>query len=542
MILPRLMPLLSICVALWAFQARAEGLTASQTAERVEVLLKTELTPSTPDMANRIALASDEILLRRMTLDLVGQIPSPEQVRAFVGDSAPDKRAALVDRLLASPEYGENWGNYWRDVILSRRTEPRAEFMSATLGKYLAEHFNRDVGWDQLAKAMITAEGSVRENGATALIMAHAGNAEEVAAEMSRIFLGVQIQCAQCHDHPSDRWKRQQFHELAAFFARVETRQQRNKDQRFDFIVVGRDRGPIYAPPNPNGKNRSLEHFMPDLNDPQAKGKLVQPVLFLTEQRLDTGKTDAVRRNVLAEWSAAEKNPWFAKAFVNRAWAELVGWGFYEPIDDLGPDRECRASKTLDLLAAQFVKHEYSVKWLYRAIMATAAYQRAPGPADASIFIASQPSRLRSDQLYDSLIAALGADELYFDLTPRRGPFAALRGPRAILAEEFGFDPSEPRGEQVGSIPQALMLMNAKAVQRSMDGTDKSTALGELLAENSDDQQVATQLYLRCLGRMPTEAEWKTCLEHVRAAGNRVEAFEDLLWGLINSAEMLQRR
>ncbi len=540
--MPRLVALLTMCLALVASDARAEGLTAKQAAERVDALLTGELSPSKPELAARPATASDEILLRRLTLDLVGRIPTPEEVKAFAEDASPSKRAAVVDKLLASPEFGENWGNYWRDVFLARRTEPRAEFMSGTLVDYLAGHFNRDVGWDQLAKEMITAEGSVRENGDTALIMAHAGQAEEVAAEMSRIFLGVQIQCAQCHDHPTDRWKRQQFHELAAFFARVETRQQKSKDQRFDFQVIGRDRGPVYAPPNPNGKNRSLEHFMPDLNDPQARGTLVQPALFLTSQRLDTGKTDAMRRNVLAEWMVSEKNPWFAKAFVNRAWAELVGWGFYEPIDDLGPDRECRAPKTLDFLAAQFVKHKYSVKWLSRAIMATTTYQRAPGAGDTSVLVASQPSRLRSDALFDSLLAALGTDDLYFDLTPRRGPMAALRGPRAMLAEEFGFDPSEPRGDQAGSIPQALMLMNAKAVQRSVDGRDPSTALAKMLAANSDNEQVAKQLYLRCLARAPTENELKTCLAHIRATGNRAEAFEDILWALINSTEMLHRR
>ncbi len=519
--------------------AFAEGLAAPAAAARVDTLLAGELSDATPD---KLLRASDDVLLRRTSLDLIGRPAPPKQVQAFAHDDSPKKHAIAVDKLLATPDYGDNWANYWRDVILARRTEPRAELVSGTLAGYLSDSFNTDVGWNVLAKEMIEATGSVRENGATALIMAHAGNAEEVAAEVSRIFLGVQIQCAQCHDHPTDRWKRQQFHELAAFFARVETRQRRDTDKRFDFIVIGRDRGPVYAPPTPNGKNRSLEHFMPDLADPKAQGTIVQPALFLTSQRLDTGKTDALRRNVLAEWSTAEKNPWFAKAFVNRTWSELVGWGFYEPIDDLGPDRECRAPNTLDFLAGQFVKHDYSVKWLYRTIMATAMYQRAPGVDGASRIATSQPSRLRSDQFYDSLIAALGGRDLYFDLTPRRGPAAALRGPRAIFAEEFGYDPSDPRDEQSGSIPQALMLMNAKAIQRSIDGATSQTALGKLLAADLSDQQRITQLYLRCLGRTPTEQELKTSEQHIASTGNRTEAYEDILWALVNSTEMTLRR
>jgi hypothetical protein len=535
--------LFAVCCCLsWVQGLPAAGLTAQQTGERINVLLAKELSALVPSEGPKSAPASDELFLRRVSLDLIGRNPTPKEITDFLADGKAAKRALAVDRLLASPDFGENWGRYWRDAILSRRTEPRADVVGPTFVEYLAKHFNDDDGWDRVAREMITASGSVRENGATAIIMAQSGNAEEVAAEVSRLFLGVQIQCAQCHDHPTDRWKRQQFHELAAFFARVETRLVRGDDVKVDFRVIGRDRGPVYAPPTPNGKNRSLEHFMPDMNDPKAQGTIVQPVLFLTNQRLDTGKTDALRRDVLAAWTTDAKNPWFAKAFVNRVWTELIGWGFYEPIDDLGPDRECRAPKTLGFLAAQFAAHDYQVKWLYRTIMASDAYQRAPGDPKSPVFVVSKPSRLRSDQLYDNVIAALGVDDLYFDLTPRRGPLANLRGPRHVLAEEFGFDPSEPRDDQAGSIPQALLLMNAKAVQRGIDAGDTKTSLGKLLATTADDSRAIEWLYLRTLARHPSDQELRTCLDHLKSTNDRSAAFEDLQWGLLNSAEMLHRR
>lgn len=540
--MPRMLLVATLAWLSLSAGAFADGLAAKQAAERIDTLLAKELSGAVASEVAKPALASDEVFLRRASFDLVGHPATAEQVTQFLGETNPDKRAVVVELLLSSPEFGANWGRYWRDAILSRRTEPRAELVGPTLVKYFAEHFNADDGWDQIAKEMITATGSVRENGATAIIMAQSGNAEEIAAEMARLFLGVQIQCAQCHDHPTDRWKRQQFHELAAFFARVETRPIRNGDVRLDFEVLGRDRGRVYVPPTPNGKNRSLEHFMPDLNDPKAQGTIVQPALFLTNQRIDTGKTDKLRRDVLAAWTVDAKNPWFAKAFVNRAWMELVGWGFYEPVDDLGPDRECRAPKTLDFLADQFAKHDYQVKWLFRAIMATNAYQRAPGDAKTSVLMASHATRLRSDQLYDALTMALGVEDLRFDLTPRRGPFANLRGPRYVLAEEFGFDPSDPRTEQAGSIPQSLLVMNAQGLQRAIDADDPKSALGALLADTPDDAQVAKQLYLRALGRSPTDEELATCLQHLRQAPSRGAAFEDLLWALVNSTEMLQRR
>jgi hypothetical protein len=171
--------------------------------------------------------------------------------------------------------------------------------------------------------------------------------------------------------------------------------------------------------------------------------------------------------------------------------------------------------------------------------MASDAYQRAPG---ATKLLASRPSRLRSDQLYESITAALGVGDLYFDLTPKRGPLANLRGPRNVLAEEYGFDPSEPRDEQAGSIPQALLLMNSKAVQRAIDGDDPRTALAKLLDKTKDNTEVIEQLYLRSLARHPTEKELETCLNHVKKTGDRTEAFEDVLWALINSTEMLNRK
>jgi len=523
-------------------QRQANGLSAKVVAERIDTLLAGEMSGTLPSDAPAPTNASDEVFLRRASFDVVGRPATPEEIERFVADTSAQKRATVVKELLRSPEFGINWARYWRDAILSRRTEPRAELVGPTLENYLAGHFNADDGWDRVAKEMITATGSVRKNGATAIIMAQSGNAEETAAEVARLFLGTQIQCAQCHDHPTDRWTRQQFHELAAFFARVETRAVRNTDVRLDFEVIGRDRGKAYAPATANGKNRSLEHFLPDLNDPKARGTMVQPALFLTDQRINTGTTDKLRRDVLAAWTVDEKNPWFAKAFVNRIWTELVGWGFYEPIDDLGPDRECRAPKTLNFLATQFAKNNYRVKWLFLAIMATEAYQRAPGNAATPAALASHGSRLRNDQLYDALIGALGVDDLAFDAAPRRGPLANLRSPRRQLAEEFGFDPSEPRDEQAGSIPQALLMMNAKALQAEIDGADTRTVLGKLLADHADNEFVVTQLYLGCLGRKPTANEMKTCLEHVAGAKNRAEGFEDVLWALVNSTEILQRR
>jgi hypothetical protein len=367
-----------------------------------------------------------------------------------------------------------------------------------------------------------------------------------VAAETSRIFLGIQIQCAQCHDHPTDRWKREQFHEFVAFFPRTQLRPILSEGRVRGFEVASFDVEPRYRRPQQamNPGRGALEHYMPDLKNPSSQGKLMTPVFFATGRKLSTGKTDGERRTTLADWLTSSEDSWFAKALVNRIWAELVGEGFYDSVDDLGPDRPCRAPQTISYLAGEFVAHQYDVKWLYRTVLATDAYQRqsrARRLPDQTPFVANCAQRLRGDQLYNVLIAALGFDpsSAVSGATGYGGRFAG--SPRFMFNTVFGYDPSQRRDEVSGSIPQALVLMNSSLVGQAINGRDKNSALGKLLAESTDDEEVAVELYLRCLGRQPKSAELAGCLDYVRKTGDRVEAFEDILWALINRTEFLQR-
>jgi Protein of unknown function (DUF1549)/Protein of unknown function (DUF1553) len=510
---------------------------------------KTAATAKGTDSAITSAKSADEeTFLRRASMDLIGQPPTPAEITSFVLDPSPNKRAKIVDRLLAKSEFGENWGRYWRDVIMYRRSEDRALLAGPALTEYLTEQFNKNTPWDQIARSFITATGDVRENGATGVIAAQFGQAAEVTAEVSRIFMGIEIQCANCHNHPTDRWKRTQFHELAAFFPRLSILPVNNGQagQR-SFQVLGNDGARRNGPKNPNLPRGEPEHYMPDLKDPSSKGTLMQPVFFLTGQKLPEGSSDAERRSTIAKWITSKQDPWFAKAFVNRIWAELVGEGFYEPVDDIGPDRECSAPKTLDFLANQFVLHNYDVKWVYRTIMATAAYQREsrsrhlPGETP---FVANCPQRLRADELFNALMAAIGLQDDRVARVAGKGGGARYqpRDIRGMFNAVFGYDPSVRRDEVTGSIPQALVLMNSPQLARAIDGKRTETALGELLSTTKSDEAVATELYLRCLAREPKPTEMKVCLDHVKETGNRSEAFEDVLWALVNSTEFLHRK
>jgi len=548
-------------------------------------------------------LASDEDFLRRASLDLAGSIPTPREVTLFGLDPAPDKRARRIDALLESPGYADLWSAYWGEVIFGHATEQRARAVQGTFEEWMKEQLAGDASWAEIATALITATGKVQDDGATALMFAHTGNAEEVAAEVSRIFLGIQLQCANCHDHPTDGWKREQFHELAAYLPRVIVRREpdagfldfevrsfsgpdyrprpaelakfvdRNRDGKvtaeeakgaprfarvFGFLVSQGDAdkdgalsmAELEALPEPPREGRgSSEHYMADLNDPTAKGTMMQPVFFLTGQRLKGNSSDLERREALAKAVTSKSNPWFRKAFVNRMWAEMLGEGFFTPIDDMGPKRTGVQEEVLELLANEFAKHDYDIRWLMRTIANTNSYQRQLGTGsneagsdDSVKFAAATPTRLRSDQIYSALSQVLGVEEIPGVAPLRRpGPYGRGNNGRRAFQQLFGYDPSTPQADILGNIPQALFLMNADAIAPLTRSTG-DTVLGRILAQNSDDGAALDELYLRVLSREPTEKERAIALGHVKLVGRRGEAFEDLFWALLNGSEFLTKR
>ncbi len=533
-----------IAVAVCVFSPSAVLVAAAPDAAGVAAGIDRSLAQEL-GVASEVPRADDATFVRRVFLDLIGQPPTPEDVLSFSFDTAADKRDRLVARLLDDPAFGENWARYWRDVVMYRSTEPRAGLVAEPFERYLAEHFNGNMGWHEIATQIITAAGEVRENGETALIMAQAGRPEDVVSEISRIFLGIQIQCAQCHDHPTDRWERQQFHELAAFFPRVAVRRKRDSKPRTFEVVINDSKRQQRKRNNNNRVRGTPEHFMPDLEDPSSQGTKTQPVFFLTGGELPFGTVDADRRGALAAWITSAENPWFAKAFVNRVWAELVGEGLCEPVDDLGPDRDCATPETLELLAQTFAESGYDVKWLYRTIAATETYQRdsrTRRDINQDPFQANCPQRLRGDQLFDELVAALGLPENALRSLRRGGGYAQGNGPRAGFNQAFGFDPSEPRDEVKSSIQQALALMNAPYLAQAINARRSNSPLAVILRTHKDNRDALTELYLRTISRAPTDDEVRTCLAHIREVKNRAEAFEDLQWALVNSTEFLYRK
>ena len=508
--------------------------SAAEVARKIDELLISET------IVSQTNICDDETFLRRAFFDIVGQPPSLEDVLVYGLEPSVNKRSLLIEFLLSDKTYGANWSRYWRDVIMYRRTNDQSLLGVPALESYLTDALNSGVSWDRIAAGFITATGDIQKDGRAVFIAAQQGRPEETVSEISRIFLGIQIQCAQCHDHPTDRWKQEQFHELVAFFPRVALRPQQEPRS---FIVnatdfVGRRR-------TPNANNRfvgTLEHTMPNLVEPTQPGKVMTPKFFVSGQTLPTGTTDAVRRDALARWITAPDNPWFAKAVTNRVWAELVGEGFYEPVDDIGPDRTPSAPKTMDYLATEFTLSGYDLKWLMQTIMSTQAYQRSSLDRrnyDQIPFQANTIQPLRSDQLFDSVMSVFEISDA--DSEGSGQGLRRLQSPRNVFAGVFGYDPNDPRGDVAVSIPQSLAMMNSTFINEQIQAR-QGTMLYRLLQEVQSDRAAIQELYLRVLSRRPNRKELNTSLAYIKQVANRGESFEDLLWALLNSAEFKTRR
>jgi hypothetical protein len=610
------MRILSICglvaaVAAAATPARAgkpEARSPQDVAAEVDRVILTELQRAGQPVA---PLAGDEDYLRRVSFDIAGTPPTPRDVTLFGLNPDADKRAKLVEQLLASPNFGKNWGSYWRDVVYLPATNMRARGANAVFEQWMVEQLNANRSWDAIVTDILTATGNVNENGATGLIFAHSAEAPEVAAEACRIFLGIQIQCANCHDHPSDVWKREQFHELAAYFPRAGLRpvvvdgQQRgfevvsnnqsrrpgmggtmldNPERTFALLDRNRDgkitkreveNSPFFGPafdrlllvgdadkdgalslaefkamPAPQMQGRgSSEYFMPDLNNPSSRGTVVQPKFFVDDSQPGQGLSDEARRQAAAKAFTDADNPWFARAVINRVWNEMLGEGFYMPVDDLGPTREARFPQALDVLAAGFVGSGYDLKWLVQTVALTQTYQRQvrskPVSETALPFASQTPTRLRSDQLYNALATVLGFSEQSASprggMMPGGGIYAGNRGPRSQFNAVFTFDPSTPQEDITGNVQQALTLMNSPQFRGALSAGG-NTRLGRILRQHTDDQDAISEVYLLALSREPSDRELKLSRQYIADVGNRGEAYEDLLWTLVNSSEFVSKR
>lgn len=458
--------------------------------------------------------ASDGEFLRRASLDLAGVIPSVAEVRDFLADESPDKRVRLIERLLTGPTYARRLARTWRDILLEHDDEAENAAGRQSLENWLRQQFDENRRYDHLVADLVVANGSEGMNEPSIFYTARQVRPEELAAVTARVFLGVQLQCAQCHDHPFDRWTQEDFWGYAAFFARV----QRTENHPAGLKLLDMPSGEV---------------TLPDQTEPVAPKYL--------EGDLADEPLDANRRRPLAIWMVSRDNPYLARAAVNRVWAQLFGRGLVNPHDDLGPHNPPSHPELLDELSEFFVASGYDLRALYRALCSTAAYQASSGASESTAelearwFARMALKPLSADQLFDSLLRATlqanfaGGDE---------GRAAALNERRQEFYQKFsGARQASPDEQAV--IGQALVLMNGQLIDEATDA-GRSGILGALEAPFlSDDERIET-LYLATLARPPHIEEMARFAEYLARQENqaaRQRALGDILWALANSTE-----
>lgn len=486
---------------------------------------------------NPVGLCTDLDFYRRVSLDLTGKLPSTANLDRFLQDNSPDKRKKLVDQLLVSDDFSKYWANYWSDVIAFKIGDKRGFRAHMAFKNWMASQVKKNTPWDRVAREMITAEGKVVPgekmgtyvgDGKAFLMLAHLGPDAylERASEVSRIFLGIQIQCAQCHDHKTDIWKRRQFHQFAAYFARTDDKVVFDKNKKdFGFEIIGKDSG---------------EHKMPSLKDP-AIGFQMHPK-FLDGTDGPKNANDKVRRRALAKSVTSKENPWFSAAYVNRIWGKLLGQGFYQPIDDIGPgpQKELVQQEAFLRLVGAFQGMNYNTKAFIRLIVNTEAYQRKVLLGNTQyehlLFAGMYPSRLDAYAFYESLKSVFVNDGGADRTSNIKFPDAYKKG----FYSQFKYDPSCTPDEVEGGVSQALWIMNDQRLNLRIH--EQSASLVEkILKETPDDLQALKYLYTRILIRLPVEREEERFMKHRNSIG-RKQAFEDLVWALINTTEFQSRR
>jgi Protein of unknown function (DUF1549)/Protein of unknown function (DUF1553) len=472
--------------------------------------------------------SEDSEWLRRVYLDLAGRIPSADQVEAFLADTAADKRGRVADDLLASPDFDRHFATVWTNLLVGR-AEPQIGDRPG-LFAFLRRSFAENQPWDETVTAFVAAEGPIDADPAANFLVAHLNNqAVPATAVTARVFLGTQVQCMQCHNHPFNDWTQQDFWELNSFFQQT--------------ALTRNDKGvPVLA---------SNEVGGPTLFE--TRGGLMKAAYPKYEGRQIPDSPSVDRRAALAKLLAEGDRPQIAVAFVNRVWAHLLGAGFVNPVDDMGPHNSPSHPEALDRLARAFAASDYDVKKLVKWITSTQAYHLTsrfgasngddePATGATPLFSRAYVKPMTVEQAYDSLVVATRTDL----------PSSASLSERDAWVRQFvrtyETDENDESVAFTGTVPAALALMNGDAVRESLQAAP-GTTVHAAIAAPGDETVKLRRLALATLGRPLAPKESAALRRLVRQTvasappGRRqeaaTEAYQDALWAMLNSAEFV---
>jgi hypothetical protein len=462
--------------------------------------------------------ASDEAFLRRVYVDLIGQVPTEAEYGRFISNAEPDKREKLIDELLARKEFTELWVSKWAEWLMMRSSINTSTKSITLYYTWLSEQIANNVPLDKMVRDVLGASGGTFKNPATNFYQIEQ-DVLKVSENVAQIFMGMRIQCAQCHNHPFDRWTMDDYYSFAAFFKQVGRKQ--GEDYR-ETIVFNAGGGEVNHP----------------------VGGRVMPPVFLGGGPADVAGKD--RREVLAEWLASPRNPYFAQNFVNRIWHHFFNIGIVEPVDDVRVSNPASNEPLLIELAKRFTESNYDFKGLVRDICRSEAYQRsteknASNETDERNFASQTLRRIKAESMLDIISQVTGTQDKFPSLPlGARAVQIADGATSTYFLTTFGRATRETacscEVKMEPTLSQALHLLNGETSNQKVQA---GGIVAALLNEKLTPEQIVERLYIRCLSRKPQPEEIAT-LQPLFAEGTDVKrSLEDIFWALLNSREFL---
>ncbi|MFO0871819.1 MAG: DUF1549 domain-containing protein [Pirellulales bacterium] len=465
-------------------------------------------------------LCSDEEFLRRVSLDLTGLLPTVAETKAFLADTSPYKRKQLIEDLMRRPEYAKFWALKWGDLLRMTSTAVGGDGVHK-YHRWVQRALEVNMPYDQFARELLTASGST-----LALPQANfyrtTADANDCVETISQVFLGSRLQCAKCHNHPFERWTQDNYYGMAAVFNRVQKKKTRRPDE---LVVWTAPSGEVTQPRT----GKQMKPWAPGVGD------LATP-----------GNDD--RRTAFVGWLIARDNPFFARVEVNRIWAQFFGRGLVDPIDDFRDSNPASNAALLDALARDFVEHQYDRQHVIRTILLSRAYQASfrttPLNQDDTKYASHfQPRLLSAEQLLDAICAVTDIPEQFGGLPAGT---KATQIPAPDLAKnEFLKTFGQPERQTVcacersseSNLGMAIQFFNGPLIYEKLK--NENNRFRRLLKANVPDEEIIRELYLAAVCRAPTPEELAASLKHIASKQDKVVAFEDICWALLNTNEFL---
>ena len=485
-------------------------------------------------------MSEDTEFLRRVHLDMTGRIPTPEEVLDFLKDGSSTKRQKKIETLLDSEDYLEYWTELWVNWLIGRRSDTDSQRLGLRL--WVRDALAKNMPYNQFVQELIAADGELRDNGAGNYIQRYERSPIFLTSHASRLFLGLPMQCAECHDHKTEVWSQEDFYGIAAFFTGI-------KSERKGYIdsmdMVGNERRIdnvlLTNKPEDSIWVRDLEkHVRPHfLDGTEYKGSRLK------------------KREALAQWMTDKSNPYFSQTLVNRIWKRFLGRAFVEPVDGFGEENQATNPELLKWLANDFVIHDYDLQHLMRTILNSETYQRTSqtnksNEDDELYYSHAYVKPLTAEQFFYSLLQATGFERLQQVKMEgikkrggedRRGMLRSLERKKREHLQKFLFLLDNGEMEEIeafnGTVPQALMMINGDMVNESASHEEHGSFINYVLAKWREPNDRMEYIYLNVLSRLPTTQE-KTYFQRYMERSlyrNKDLAYEDLYWVLLNSAE-----